>query len=753
VSYQSLGRLRKNGVWTAVVRYVRRLGFHNPACHTNVNILMRVSLKIKDNIKFIYAMHIGVDVGVDVAMHIGVDVGGTFTDAVLWDEETGEIKSSKVSTTPENQSIGFIECLKLLNLNIKAVESIIHGCTVAVNAIITRTGSKTGLLTTDGFRDVMDFGRAWRPVAEQFNVRWTRSFADNAIPFIPRYLRRVVRERIDYSGKVCIPLDEEQAIKEIEILKKCNVESIAICLLNSYINNQHEIRLKQLVNEVYPEAYCCTSTEVHPGFKEFMRFSTTVLNAYIWKAIDRYLSATETQLKKLGYGKDLLIMQSSGGIVSANIVRERPIITVQSGPVGGVSAACFLCDLLDVPNAITMDTGGTSCDVAVITDHKSAVMTELEVEDDLLVTLPSVEVKSIGAGGGSIAWIDRAGALRVGPQSAGAMPGPACYDRGGNQPTVTDAHVVKGTMLPKYFLGGRMKIKAELSNKVVGILAKRLDFSIPQCGDAIFAIASSNMTEAAKEISVYRGVDTRDYALIAYGSAGPMLASQVARDLEVKEAIIPPFPGEMCAFGLLTSDLRLYEGETHLELLNKVPPKKLDAIYQNLEKKVIKTFKRQNIPFENIIISYSFDGRYVGQTWDTPSVPVSRGSFNEKTIEQMIQNFHETHYKTWGYKMPHFQVRLITAWVRGLAMVKKPKLKKIKSGERNPEDAFVKKTKVYMGETAGFDSIPLYDRGKLLAGNEVKGPAIIQQPTSTTILLSGDIAYVDEYGNLRVQWA
>ena len=685
-------------------------------------------------------------------MHkIGVDVGGTFTDAIVWDEETGKIESYKTSTTPKDQSIGFIECIELSNVDLNEVESIIHGCTVAVNAILTRTGSKIGLLTTEGFRDVMDFGRAWRPMAEQFNFRWTRPFADNARPIIPRYLRRVVRERIDYSGKVCIPLDEEQAIKEIEILKNCGTESIVVCLLNSCTNSQHEIRLKQLVNEVYPEAFCCTSTEVYPGFKEFMRLSTTALNAYIWKAIDRHLSTTETKLNKLGYGKDLLMMQSNAGVACAKIVREKPITTVQSGPVGGVSAALYLGDLLGVPNVITMDIGGTSCDVAVITDHESPVMTELEVEDDLLVALPSVEVKSIGAGGGSIAWIDRAGALRVGPQSAGAIPGPACYDRGGNQPTVTDAHITKGTLLPEYFLGGRMKIKAELSNKVVRILAERLDFSVSQCSNAIRAITSSNMVEAAKEISVYRGVDTRDYAFMAFGSAGPMFASQVARDLAVREVIIPPFPGEMCAFGLLTSDLKVYEGEAHLRLLDTVTPNELDAIYKDLEKKVIETLKRQNIRIENMIISYSFDGRYVGQTWDTPSIPVSRSSFNEKSVEQMIQNFHDAHYKTWGYKMPRFQVRLITAWVRGVAIVKKPKLRKIESGERNPEDAFVKKTKVYMDETDAFDFIPLYDRGKLLAGNEVKGPAIIQQPTSTTVLLSGDIACVDEYGNLRIQ--
>jgi N-methylhydantoinase A len=645
-----------------------------------------------------------------------------------------------------------MEGINQLDVTMSEVESIIHGCTVAVNAIITRSGSKTGLLTTEGFRDVMDFGRAWRPVSGQFDVRWTRSFADNANPIIPRYLRRAIKERIDYSGEVCIPLDEEQAVKEIEILKKCNVESIAICLLHSYINNQHEVRLKQLVNEVYPEVICRTSTEVYPGFKEFMRFSTTTLDAYVWKPMNRYLSEIEKSLKESGFARDLLVMQSNGGVASVSVAKEKPVATVQSGPVGGVMAALYLGSLLGVPNAIVMDIGGTSCDVAVITDNKSTVTTELEVEDDLIVALPSVEVKSIGAGGGSIAWIDRAGALRVGPQSAGAVPGPACYDRGGNQPTVADAHVVKGTLLPEYFLGGKMKLKPELSNKVIGALARRLDFTTPQCGKGICDIVYSNMAEAAKEISIYRGVDTRDHVLIAYGSAGPMFASQVLKDLDVKEAIIPPFPGEMCAFGLLTTDLIVDKGEAHLELLSSVSPDKLNAMYQGLEKKVIETFKRQNISLDNLIIYRSFDGRYVGQTWDTPSVPVPSGSIQDKTISKMIQNFHETHFKTWGYKMPHFQVRLITPWVRGAAVTKKPEMKKIKKGGINPKNALIKKTKVYMGETNGSDFIPVYDRGKLLAGNEVKGPSIIQQPTSTTILLSGDIACVDEYGNLRIGW-
>ena len=681
---------------------------------------------------------------------VGVDVGGTFTDSVFIDEETGEIRTMKVPTTPQDQSLGFLESLLRSGINPAATVSLVHGCTVALNAILTRSGAKTGLITTDGYREVLVMGRGQRPSIAQFDPQWRRSFADGMKPLVPRYLRRTVKERTGSEGKELVPLDLEQVEREVRFLERCGVQAIAICFLNSYGNGQHEREALRLVGKLLPGVYCCASSEVHPVFKEYPRFSTCALNAYVGPLVDGYLSRTEEKLRTSGYGGDLLMMQSSGGVLTSAMARERPVYTIQSGPVGGAIAARYFGEATACPNLITIDIGGTSCDVTILTGGENILTTELEVEHDMMVALPSISVKSVGAGGGSIAWIDHLKALKVGPQSAGAVPGPACYGRGGTQPTVTDAQLVLGWLRPEHFLGGQMALYPELAAKALQPIASHLGASLPEAARAVGQILVANMSEAAKEISLYSGVDPRDYALFSFGSAGPMFATQVARELGNKEALIPPFPGEMCAFGLTASDLRVDLGQSAVRLLEDLTPEEIGEVYEGLEGRAIETLRRQGVPAARVVLSRYFDGRYWGQTWDTISVPVPGGKMDGVKAEQMKANFHAAHQRSWGYSLPTYSVKLIMARVAATAVLGKPRLRKLSRGGESPEGALVGEVPVFLERDSV--RVPLYLRGKLLAGNQVKGPAIIQQPTATTVLLPGDEARVDDFGNLRITW-
>ena len=682
---------------------------------------------------------------------IGIDVGGTFTDLVAVDECTGRFVTIKAPSTPEDQSSGLMEAVAATGIEGKDITSIIHGCTVTINAVLTRTGVKTGLLTTDGFRDVLVMGRGQRPSSAQFDPRWRRSFSDSMQPLIPRYLRRTVSERVDCDGRVFIPLNTEDVGRELAFLDKCGVEALAICLFNSYISPQHEQRLGQMARELLPHTYISVSSEVHPAFKEFPRLSTCVLNAYVGPVMDRYLSHTEERLQEFGYKGALLVMQSNGGLIVSSVVRERPVYTVQSGPVGGAVAARYIGEITGEPNLIAMDIGGTSCDVTIVTAGQNTVTPELEIEHDLMVSLPSIQVKSVGSGAGSIAWIDRLGALKVGPQSAGSMPGPACYGRGGTQATVTDALVLRGTLIPQHFLGGGMKIYPQEAGRAMGPLGQHLGFNLAQTGKAVCDVLVASVSEAAKEISLYSGIDRGDYYMLAYGSAGPVFASEVGREIGVKGVIVPPFPGEMCAFGLVMSDLRLDWGESVVKQLGTLLVKELAAVYQRLEARVLEMFQRQGIDPDQVVLNRYFDGRYMGQTWDTFSVPVPSGEIGGACKEEMSQNFHQAHKRSWGYNLPTYSVKLIMARVSGTAAREKPQLPHIESGGESPQEAFLEDAQVYF-DREEHSTVPLYQREKLKSGNRIKGPAIIQQRTSTTVLLHGDEAVVDTYGNLRITW-
>jgi len=679
-------------------------------------------------------------------LRIGVDVGGTFTDCIAVDLRTGAVKSSKVPTTPGDQSEGFIASIESADLAVHDALLILHGCTVGLNAVLTRSGAKIGIITTTGFRDVTAMGRGHRPGAHQFDPEWRRSFGDVLRPLVPRYLRRTVTERINGSGEVVFALNEDDVRREADFLAFHQVEAISVCFVNSYANDSHEKQAKDLITTLHPNIPVITSTEVHACFKEYPRFSTCTVNAYVAPLMDRYLKTAENRLRSKGYAGSLFVMQSNGGVVPSATARTRPATTLQSGPTGGVVAAQYLTEQLGIGDLLTLDVGGTTADTTVVINGQPAVTTELEVEHDLLVALPAVNVHSIGAGGGSIAWIDHLGALRVGPHGAGAIPGPACYGRGGTEPTVTDALVVLGVLRPELVQGAHITLDAGLARTAIQGLAERLGMTVEEAALGVFDLATANMVEAAREVSLHNGVDPRQLTLVAFGAAGPMFGSRIGRDLGTASVLIPPHPGEMCAYGLAIASLRFDVSEPLVAHLDSLGPDRLDETYSRIESRANAVLEEQGISLDQITMLRYLDGRYDGQTWETPSVPVPSGRLDGPALTRINTSFHEAHRALWGYAIEHGRVFGTMARVSAVASL--PGVKPELGGNTTSGGDLVDINKdLYLGE---WMEARIVDRRSLQTGTAVRGPAVVIQPTATTLLMPGDEAHVDEAGNLRI---
>jgi N-methylhydantoinase A len=675
---------------------------------------------------------------------VGVDIGGTFTDCVVVDTRIGEVvQVVKTPTTPEDQSGGFMRAVEATGIPLDQVELVLHGCTVGLNAILTRTGATTGLLTTAGFRDVTAMGRGQRPASDQFNPAWQREFGDAGQPFVPRHLRRPVRERIDSSGAIVVPIDEGALRNEIRFLVSQGVEAIAICFINAYANPEHEQRTKTIVAEVAPGLDVWTSTGVHPCFKEYPRFSTCVLNTYVGPLVNSYFARTEQLLEQGGYSNPLMIMQSNGGVLSADMARARPAYTLQSGPTAGVAAARHWAARLGIDNVLTLDIGGTSADYAVIAQGEPVMTTELELSHDVVVALPAVDLHSIGAGGGSIAWIDAIGALRVGPASAGSVPGPACYGRGGKEATVTDAIVASGLLPTEAFDGKSIGVQPELAREALAPVAQALEMSVEQAADSVVRIALANLAEAAREVSVYSGVDPRDFVLCVYGAAGPLFGSRLGRELGVRSVLVPPLAGTLSASGLAVSDVRLDLSAPLVQPLGDMEPAALEEVYAKLEREAAETMGDESVRTLRWL-----DGRYRGQTWETPSVPVPLGELGADSLGEIRRNFDATHERLWGYALPDYGVTAMMARITAFA-----DRALSASGVRAPGDHPPAEPRTVEAWVAGaWAHIELIDRASLAAGDDVVGPAVILEETTTVVLMPGDRARVDESSALWVTW-
>jgi N-methylhydantoinase A len=675
---------------------------------------------------------------------VAVDIGGTFSDLVCLDQETGEIRNAKVPSTPPTFIDGVINALEKVGVSGQDMAAFKHGSTIATNAIIQRRGGNTALLTTEGFRDVLGAARADR--TDHFDL----SSVDSP-PLISRRDVIGVAERVDHEGKVVTPLDSRSLEHALGLLVKRRIEAVAVVYLNSFMNPDHEHRTVAAVKKALPNAYVCCSYDILPELKEFERTSTTVVNAYIGPIVDRYLSTLTERLNKWGFHKEMFIIHSGGGVMGMNAARELPARTCMSGPAGGAVGAAYIGQLAGFPNLISMDMGGTSCDLAVISNGKPSHESGWKIEHRIPVQFPAVDVSTIGAGGGTIAWIDKAGALRSGPQSAGARPGPAAYGGGGSEPTNTDANLVLGRLNSATFLGGELPLAVDLARTAIkSKIAEPLGMSLEQAAEGILRVANANMVDATKLISVERGRDPRDFALMGFGGAGPVHAAYCARELSIPKVLVPRFPGLASAFGQLRVELRDdYQRPLLIKHLDMTPEILADA-FRQLESKAREAFEREGVATSAVNLERSVDLKYYPQTTYL-SVPVPSGEISKQTVADLVQTFLQRHEQEFGYsvELRFTTVEFVNARLVALGPAPVGELHEDKR-TGTAEQAKSGTRMVHWGEIGGWVETSVFARDELHRGAHFNGPAIVEQPDSTTVVPPGAEVEVDGFGNLII---
>ncbi len=686
---------------------------------------------------------------------LGVDIGGTFTDATLINEETGEIRVGKVSSTPKDPSLGFLEAVHRMlwkgGVKPEEVGYIVHGTTVATNSIIEGKTARTGFLTSDGFRDMLEIARQVRPTLYDLQFEKPK-------PLVPRYLCFGVPERLDARGEVLTSLDGEAVKRVAERFREEGVESIAVCFLHSYANPAHEKRAGEILREVFPEAVVSLSAEVAPEFREYFRASTTVINACIRPVVARYLQNIEDRLREEGLEAELLVIQSSGGVLTFSAASERPVFMVESGPAAGVISSTYLGGVLGYGDVISFDMGGTTAKVGLVQDGTPQVTKDYEVGaiaqsaasrgSGYPIRAPVIDLVEIGAGGGSIAWVDSGGVLRVGPQSAGADPGPVCYGKGGTEPTITDANLVLGRLNPGYFLGGEIELDADAARKAIKErCADVLKLDVVEAANGIVEIANSAMMNALRLVSVQRGYDPRDFVLMGFGGAGPVHANRLAAETEIPTTVIPMSPGTTSAMGLLVTDLKHDYSTTMIEQVDRVDPETLEKVFLDLEAQGRLILERERIPEEQMHFVRQADVRYVGQSYEL-TVPLQDGKLGSDEVSQVLGKFHSEHDRAYGYSAPEEPVEFVNVRLSAIGKIVKPRLRELEGGGGDVNSAKKATRPVYFAESGGYVDCPIYDRYRLGPGCTVEGPAVVEEVDSTTVIHPGYGALVDRFGNL-----
>ena len=690
-----------------------------------------------------------------MAYRLGVDIGGTFTDIALIDEATGQIYTGKVSSTPQDPSGGFMEAVQRLlakqQIAAQDVAYIVHGTTVATNAIIEGKVAPTGFITTEGFRDMLEIARQIRPTLYDLQFEKPR-------PLVPRHHCFGVPERLDASGAELTPLDEDALRQVASKLRAEGVESIAVCFLHAYANPTHERRAGEIIAEVFPEAVVSLSAEVAPEFREYLRASTTVINSCIRPVVARYLQRIEDRLAQAGIAAELLVMQSSGGVYTFAAARQKPVYMVESGPAAGVIAAAHLGQARGYDQVISFDMGGTTAKAGLIQGGAPSVTKDYEVGTTAQsgvgatrgagypIRTPVIDLVEIGAGGGSIAWVDPGGILRVGPQSAGADPGPVCYGQGGTQPTVTDANLVLGRLNPSYFLGGEIALDPAAAQRAIEQhCAQPLGMDLVEAAHGIVEIANTAMVNALRLVSVQRGYDPRDFALVAFGGAGPAHANRLAALTEIPVAIIPQSPGTASALGLLVTDLKHDYATTLIQRLDQVAPQALEQTFRELEAQGRETLGREGMAEAAMDFRRQADLRYVGQSHEL-TLPLTTEALGPAQLAQLLEQFHRTHDRAYGFSAPGEDVELVSVRLSAIGQIAKPALAPLAEAA---EEATAKGQRpVYFAESEGFVDCPVYDRYALGAGAVVQGPAIVEEIDSTTVVHPRYQVRVDEVGQM-----
>jgi N-methylhydantoinase A len=682
-------------------------------------------------------------------MRIGIDVGGTFTDIVLIDDATGQIHYTKVLTTHHNLTEGVItgidKMLAMIGASFDRIGYLVHGTTIGTNALIERKGARTGLITTEGMRDILEIGRIERPGAGLYDI-----FVDTPPPLVPRYLRREVKERVGADGSVVVPLDEETAREAVAFLKEQAIESIAICFIFGFRYPNHERRVRQICQEMFPQATVSISSEIAPEFREFERTSTTVISAYLQPVLDRYLDNLEGQLAER-YGEvDLRIMQASGGSMTTGDARGRAVNIVNSGPAGGALAAAHVGQLTGDGRIIGVDMGGTSFDIGLIVNGEPRMAPESQFEG-FPVKMPILDVHAIGAGGGSLAWIDQGGALNVGPESAGSAPGPACYGLGGERPTVTDANLVLGRLNADHFLGGEMKLYPELAEKaILQHVAGPLGVPLEEAASGIIRVVNANMVRGISVSSTERGYDVREFALLPFGGAGPLHAVELAAELGMSRVVVPMYPSTLSAVGLLVANTRHDYVTTLAKSGKDLVAEEVLAAFKELEAQGRAQLEAQNVPDEMIEIQWSADIRYQGQSYELNTPVTPRETLTQADLAAVIARFHELHHRIYAYGSPAETVEFINLRVGAIGKVPEVSFAPLEKATGDSSVARKGSRPVYY-PIHGFVETAVYGRERLRPGQVVEGPCLVEEIASTTVITPGAVGTVDEYGNIIIQ--
>lgn len=679
---------------------------------------------------------------------IGVDVGGTFTDFSVFNLETGELFHYKDSSTPGDPSRAIVkgvkDVLEIKKAQARDVVYLAHGTTVGTNALIEKKGARVGLITTEGFKDLMEIGNQKRPSLYDLQ-------AQKPVPLIPSGCNIGVRERIRYDGSVYTPLDEENVRQAVRQLKQYGVQAIAVCTLFSFINPAHENRIKEIIAEEYPEVYTTISSELAPEFREYSRMSTTVLNSYLGPVMKKYVNNFQTSVREMGIQAEPYITQSNGSIISIKETIDCPIKCAVSGPSAGVVAASFIGRQCNADKIITFDMGGTSADISLIENFTPQVSNEREVEG-YPARIPMINIITIGTGGGSIAQIDEGGALKVGPKSAGAVPGPACYGRGGTQPVVTDANIVLGKLNQKRILGGRMEVYLDLAHEALDrCICEKSGLSRAQAANGIITVVNSNMVRAVRSVSVEKGYDVREFSLMAFGGAGPLHACEVAKELGIRQVIIPPHPGTLCSLGLLLADTKFDMSRTlilegKVENLPKFNEQFADMIHQGSE-----ALDREGVTKERRCFEFAVDMRYQRQNFEI-SIPVPTGEMTEQDLRRAIADFHAEHKRSYGYCNEQAPVQFVSYRASAIGIIDKPEMTEQPLCPAAPAPVPLETRSVLFQGESEYRPTPVYRRESFIPGQSIAGPCICEQMDTTLVVPESWIIHVDGYGNLKIDY-
>lgn len=684
---------------------------------------------------------------------IGVDVGGTFTDIVLTDTDANATHVHKVASTPEDSSRGVLEGVTQIcttaGVALGDIDHIFHGTTVATNAALQHRGARTGMITTRGFRDIVHIGRHQRP--QHYSIQQGIPWQDR--PLVQRRYRKAVTERLaPPSGAVVTPLAEAEVREAALELAAAQVTSIAICFLYSYLNPEHERRAKAIVQQHCPDAFVTCSHEVSPQFREFERFTTTAMNAFIGPLVSEYVTRLANGLATAGFDGEMHIMQSNGGVAPARTVAHLPVYTLMSGLAAGVLGGAWIGQLTGRRDVITLDIGGTSADIGVVTAGRFG---EASARDTFVagypILVPMIDLHTIGAGGGSIAYVDGAGAFKVGPHSAGAAPGPAAYGRGGTEPTVTDANIVLGRLDVHNFLGGAMPLDAKAAARAIDGLAAKLGMSSLEAAEGVVAVLNANMANAIRARTVQKGIDPRQYSLVAFGGAGPLHGAEVAQLLGIPEIIVPPYPGITSAIGLLTTDLKYDIVRTAFLVSATLDVQRLDAELADMEQALRAQLTADDVDLEQTAFEYSADARYVGQGYEL-RLPLPRGAISEEELRASIARFHDLHRQEYGHSFAQSAIELVNLRVSAIAKV--PRI----GAPRRPAGGSLAAARIRTDATVFRVGLELktfettfYDRSRLPVAQPCAGPAIILQTDSTTVVPPGCTAVLEESGSIAIR--